>query len=65
LVVRVGAARIGVAVDRDAHNQQLSERRAASVRQAFDDMDVVVTGGRRVGAQCQLVAGHRAAHAQA
>lgn len=25
----------------DAHNQQLSERRAASVRQAFDDMDVV------------------------
>ncbi|MGU3389665.1 OmpA family protein [Sphingomonas sp. M1A8_2b] len=25
----------------DAHNQDLSERRAASVRQAFDDMDVV------------------------
>jgi outer membrane protein OmpA-like peptidoglycan-associated protein len=24
-----------------AHNQDLSERRAASVRQAFDDMDVV------------------------
>ena len=39
---------VRVAIDRftdsrgsDTHNQDLSERRAASVRQAFDDMDVV------------------------
>ena len=59
---RVGGARV---LDAAKHDGVRPGRVAAGDEQALRVAQVVVAGGRRVGAQRGLVAGHGAAHAQA
>ena len=64
MIFSAGLARLRV-LDAAEQDRMRPGRVAADDEEALGVLQVVVAGGRRIGAQRLLVAGHRAAHAQA